>query len=248
MKKDTFYFSHDYSTTSDPKVQAFLSVYGASGYGVFWRIIEMLHEDQQHKLPLKKYIFIALGFQLKVDADEIEKMINCLIDDCDLLRTDGDYFYSERVLNNMEKRQSVIEKRSYAGKKSAEKRAKQSTPDEQNLTSVEQKPTKEKKTKENKTKEIKIEFDKLLDFFNDSFGKRCKVFAPTVKQKFNARLKDGYNTTDIAKAMNVCKNDSFHKENNYKFCTLEYFARSKTLDQYAFIESKKVNKTYTPTT
>lgn len=244
MKKDTFYFSHDYSTTSDPKIQAFLSMYGASGYGVFWRIIEMLHEDQQNKLPLKKYIYTAIGFQLKVDPVEVEKMIHCLIDDCEILKSDDDCFYSERVLNNMEKRKSVIEKRSMAGKRSAEKRALLSTGVQQKSTGVEQKPTKE--IKENKSKSNKIEFDKLLVFFNDTFGKKCRVFSASVKQKYNARVSDGYTTMEIAKAMSVCKNDDFHKQNNFKYCTLEYFARPKTLDQYAYSESKQSNK-YTPT-
>jgi len=244
MKKDTFYFSHDYSTTSDPKIQAFLSMFGASGYGVFWRIIEMLHEDQQNKLPLKKYIYTAIGFQLKVDPVEVEKMIHCLIDDCEILKSDDDCFYSERVLNNMEKRKSVIEKRSMAGKRSAEKRALLSSGVKQNSTSVQQKPTKE--IKENKSKSNKIEFDKLLVFFNDTFGKKCRVFSASVKQKYNARVSDGYTTMEIAKAMSVCKNDDFHKQNNFKYCTLEYFARPKTLDQYAYSESKQSNK-YTPT-
>jgi len=244
MKKDTFYFSHDYSTTSDPKIQAFLSMFGASGYGVFWRIIEMLHEDQQKKLPLKKYIFTAIGFQLKVDPTEVEKMIHSLIDDCEILKSDNDCFYSERVLHNMEKRASVIEKRSLAGKKSAEKRALLSTRVEQNTNGVEQKPTKE--IKENKSKSNKIEFDKLLVFFNDTFGKKCRVFSASVKQKYNARVSDGYTTMEIAKAMSVCKSDDFHKQNNFKYCTLEYFARPKTLDQYAYGESKQSNK-YTPT-
>lgn len=244
MKKDTFYFSHDYSTTSDPKIQAFLSMFGASGYGVFWRIIEMLHEDQQKKLPLKKYIYIAIGFQLKIDPVEIEKMIHYLIDDCEILKSDDGHFYSERVLHNMEKRASVIEKRSLAGKKSAEKRALLSTRVEQNTNTVEQKPTKE--IKENKSKSNKIEFDKLLVFFNDTFNKKCRVFSASIKQKYSARVSDGYTTMEIAKAMSVCKSDDFHKQNNFKYCTLEYFARPKTLDQYAFSESKQSNK-YTPT-
>jgi hypothetical protein len=61
-----------------------------------------------------------------------------------------------------------------------------------------------------------------------------------------ARLKEGYTQQDIAKAMQVCKNDQFHKDNNHKFCTFDYFARAKTLDQYAFSETTNKNK-YTPT-
>lgn len=242
MKKDTFYFPHDYSCTNDPKIQALLGKHGATGYGVFWRLVEMLHEDPKHKLPLKKYIFDAVGSQLKVDPDLVLEIVEYLSDTCELFKTEGDNFYSERVLENMEKRDAIREKRSFAGKKSAKIRSEKST-------HVEQKPTKEKKVKESKVKESKdiIDFEKLLSFFNDTFNKRCKVFSSSVKSKFRSRLNDGYTQKDIAKAMKVCFSDNFHKENNYKYCTLEYFSRPKTLDQYAFSENKQ-NKTYTPTT
>lgn len=241
MKKDTFYFPHDYSCTNDPKVQALLGKHGATGYGVFWRLVEMLHEDPTHKLPLKKYIFDAVGSQLQIDPDLVLEIVQYLSDTCELFKTHEDYFYSERVLENMEKRDAIREKRSFAGKKSAEKRS-------QKPTHVEQKPTKESKTKESKPKEKKdsIDFNKLLSFFNDTFGKKCKVFANATKQKYNARLKEGYTQKDIAKAMRVCSVDQFHKDKNFQHCTIEYFSRSKTLDQYAFNESKQ-NKTYTPT-
>ena len=242
MKKDAFYFAHDYNTTNDPKIQSFLGIYGATGYGVFWRIIEMLHEDQNHKLPLKKYIFNAIGFQLKTDPDLVLEMVEYLSDECEIFRTENDYFWSERVLTNMQKRVDISQKRSNAGKRSAEIR-------QQNSTSVQQNSTKEIKVKEKKqkTENDYIDFDSLLNFFNDTFDKNCRVFSKAVKAKYRARISDGYTTTEIAKAMQVCNRDQFHKENNYKYCTLEYFARAKTLDQYSFTENKQ-NKKYTPTT
>ena len=242
MRKDTFYFPHDYSCTNDPKIQALLGKYGATGYGIFWRLVEMLHEDPTHKLPLKKYIFDAVGSQLGVDPDEVLNIVEYLTDTCELFKTHANYFYSERVLENMEKRDAIREKRSFAGKKSAEIR-------QQKSTHVKQNSTKDIKTKEIKVKEKKdsIDFNKLLIFFNETFNKKCKVFADATKSKYRSRLKEGYTQKDIAKAMNVCSIDQFHKENQLKFCTIEYFSRSKTLDQYAFNESKQSNK-YTPTT
>ena len=247
MKKDTFYFPHDYSCTNDPKIQAFIGKYGASGYGIFWRLVEMLHEDPKHRLPLKKYIFDAVGSQLQVDPDLVLQMVEYLTDTCEIFKTHDDHFYSDRVLMNMEKRDEIREKRSIAGKKSAEIRSQNTTSDQQNSTSVEQIPTKEIKGNETKQNKIKIDYDKLLAYFNETFGKKCRVFADVTKSKYRARLNDGYTQKDIAKAMRICSVDKFHKENQYNFCTIEYFARAKTLDQYAFNETKE-NKTYTPTT
>lgn len=35
------------------------------------------------------------------------------------------------------------------------------------------------------------------------------------------------------KAIKNCKKNKYHKENNYQYCTPEYFSRSETLDKYA---------------
>ena len=249
MKKDTFYFPHDYSCTNDPKIQAFIGKYGASGYGIFWRLVEMLHEDPKHRLPLKKYIFDAVGSQLQVDPDLVLQMVEYLTDTCEIFKTHDDYFYSDRVLDNMEKRDAIKEKRSFAGKRSAEVRSQIATHVEHDNASVEQNTTNETKENEIEIKENKhvINWQKLLEFFNETFGKQNRVINSAVKSKYIARLKEGYTQKDIAKAMQVCKSDPFHKENDHKFCTFDYFARAKTLDQYAFSDQKQ-SKKYTPTT
>lgn len=154
--KDTYYFSHDYNPTSDPKIQALIGEYGAVGYGIFWRIVEMLHEDELHKLQCKKYIYLALAKQMLTSVEQVESIIKNCIDTYELFKTDGDFFWSERVMRNINKRTELSNKRSKAGKMSAEMR-KNSTSVEQLPTSVEQNPTKERKGKEIKGKENKEE-------------------------------------------------------------------------------------------
>lgn len=70
MAKETYYFSHDYDPTGDPKMQAMIGNYGGMGYGIFWRIVEMLHADDNHRLPLKKYIFQAIAKQMQANAEQ----------------------------------------------------------------------------------------------------------------------------------------------------------------------------------
>ena len=159
--KDTYYFSHDYNPTSDPKIQALIGEYGAVGYGLYWRIVEMLHEEGTHKLPCKKYIYLALAKQMYLDVDTVELVVKSCIELCELFNSDGIMFWSERVLRNIGKRNEISTKRSEAGKRSAELR-KSSASDEQNSTNVEQvstsvqqNPTKERKVKENKVNENK---------------------------------------------------------------------------------------------
>jgi hypothetical protein len=175
-KKDAFYFSHDYEPTNDPKIQAMMADYGGLGYGMFWRIIEMLHSDSAHQLPFKKYLYAAIAKQLSangnncstkmnkikqpdISAEQVEIFIQDCIRDYELFSSDEDFFWSERVWRNIEAREDISAKRSLSGKKSAEARRlkalAQQNPAiaEQVLTSVEQNPTKERKVKEKKVKE-----------------------------------------------------------------------------------------------
>ena len=47
MKKDTFYFPHDYNAASDEKIEELLFKLGNEGYGIYWRIIEMLYQNNR---------------------------------------------------------------------------------------------------------------------------------------------------------------------------------------------------------
>jgi len=174
--KDTYYFPHDFNPISDPKIQALIGEYGAIGYGVFWRLIEIMHESELHKIEHKKYVFIGIAKQMLTSVEQIESIVNDCINTYELFKSDEIFFWSIRVLRNIEKREEISKKRSKAGKLSAETR-KNSTSVEQMLTSVEQIPTKESKGKEIKGNNIKEEnnkeeikpitfkFEKYLDDF-----------------------------------------------------------------------------------
>ena len=155
------YFSHDYNASLDPKIIALIGDYGAVGYGIYWRVVEMLHSENEHKLPLKEYIYRALAKQMVTSVEQISTIINDCINVYELFIKDNDFFYCQRVLDNIEVRTKISESRSKAGKISAERRknatnVEQSlTSVQQNLTSVQQNSTKFNKEKEIKEKEIK---------------------------------------------------------------------------------------------
>jgi hypothetical protein len=153
MAKETYYFQHDYEPLSDLKLSALVGEFGAVGYGLYWRIVELLHSESEHKLAHKKYNYSALAKQMLTSVEQVENMLNYAIEVCELFCSDGEYFWSNRVLRNIDKRNVIIEKRSFAGKMSAEKR-KKATHDEHMLTHVQQNSTKESKVKEIKEKKI----------------------------------------------------------------------------------------------
>lgn len=158
MAKDTFYFQHDYEPLSDPKLLALVGEFGAAGYGIFWRIVEMLHSDESHRLGHEKYIYSAIAKQMSTPVEQVEEVINYAIVVCKLFVSDGESYWSERVYRNVEKREEIADKKRKAGLASAQARAemvKKATHVEHLLTPVEQNPTEGNKEKERKEKEIK---------------------------------------------------------------------------------------------
>jgi len=93
-----------------------------------------------------------------------------------------------------------------------------------------------------------IDFDILLETFNKIFGRHGRVFNDDVQKKYKALLKKGYTKANIHTAMLNCRKDKFCADANWKHCTLEYFARSKTIDIYGaelIPEQKGIVGTYT---
>jgi len=144
MAKEAYYFSHDYDPTGDPKMGAMLGEYGGMGYGCFWRITEMLHSEETHRLPLKKYIFIAIAKQMLTSAEMIENFIKSCIEDYELFHSDGKIFWSKRVDRNLDKRALISEKRADAGRKGGISKAIA----KQNIAIAKQNVAKERKGKE----------------------------------------------------------------------------------------------------
>lgn len=105
--KETFYFAHDYNARNDPKLQDVLIDLGVEGIGVFWCIIEQLYE-QGGTLPIRYCKIIA--FALHVDCNVVERLVH----DYGLFKNDGENMWSESVLNRLNRRSEVSEKRKLA--------------------------------------------------------------------------------------------------------------------------------------
>ena len=95
-----------------------------------------------------------------------------------------------------------------------------------------------------------INFDKLLSFLNSKTGRNFKIINEATKKKYYARLKEGYTKDDILKAITNAINSDYHKENNFKFLTPEFFSRADKLNLYSSINNKpkenNVNKSVIP--
>jgi hypothetical protein len=197
--KESYYFPHDYDPTSDPKIQALIGEFGAIGYGIYWRIVEMLHSDSLHKLPLKQYIYLAIAKQMLTSAEQTQAIINYCIDVCELFVSDGVFFYSNRVNSNFEKRSEISEKRRVAGRAGAIAK--------QNLAKCSK--GKEKKEKENKESIEPID----LSFIEPEYKNAFETFLQYKKDR-----KESYKTkqTILAAYMNLKLLSDLNPENAVK--------------------------------
>jgi len=164
-----------------------ISELGMISYAWWWILIEKLAAADDYKLPLKKYTFVALDNELRMNNEQILTsvqqvfnknqhvleqnsmcsfcsflLIYLLIHDYELLDCDDEYFWSPSLIRRFEfkkvKEETIREKRRLAGLKSAESRKAK----KQNSTHVQQNLTHVQQNqliKEKKRKENNIERD-----------------------------------------------------------------------------------------
>ena len=78
-----------------------------------------------------------------------------------------------------------------------------------------------------------IDFESLLLLLQATFKRKFRVMNDKVKRSYKARIKEGYTIDDIHNAIKNCQANGYHKDNNYQYCTPEFFSRADILDKYA---------------
>ncbi len=166
--KDAFYFPHDSNAIQDPKMMILFYECGLMGIGLYWIIVEIMHQQEDGKITEESFKSY-LKFYFKIDAIQNQQMLNTCSTNAEqvlnkieqvlnstqlFVKQDG-FVFSHRVLKNQESRKVISKKRSLAGKKSFELRSKShinstnvqqvSTRVEQVRTSVEHTKGKERK-------------------------------------------------------------------------------------------------------
>jgi hypothetical protein len=166
--KNTFYFPHDYHARHDPKLSALIKNFGMEGYGVYWDIVEILHE-QGGKLEKFPKLFEGLSHELNLNEATLKQIISASISAFNLFQEDEKYIWSDRVLDNIEelnrKRSQKAEAGRLGGIKSGEKRSK---------TKQNEAPLEANEQKESKVKESKY-IIKAKSYFYTTYEKVFKV-------------------------------------------------------------------------
>ena len=211
------YFSHDYNARNDFRITLLTEEFGMEGYGVFWALVEILHEADDAQISTDQLTIRALSMQLKTDAGNLERIIRGCVE-YGLFYTTDTGITSKRVQANMAKRQDISKKRSEAAKMSkseqTEANASKTEQAEANEGKGEQIDPKEKKEKEKK-ETIDRAFDEFWDAYHQKTGKSKSNREPARKHWHKLTDKDreeavNYIDTYVA-TQNRTKDPEFYK-------------------------------------
>jgi hypothetical protein len=149
MKKSALYFPHDYNAASDEKMAAYLSQVGIEGYGIYWMLIELMHQAPDGKLS--KQFLKGIAYQIRADLNTLDRCYATAIE-CGLFTSDDEKFWSDRVVRNKAELSEYRQKKSEAGRAGMQARyGKASTvitePNSQITKTNKQNKTKQKESK-----------------------------------------------------------------------------------------------------
>ena len=206
---------------------------GVIAYAWWWILIEQLAVQEDYKLPMDKITFTGLGIAFGMKQNEAnassneanasktkqaEAFINLLINECELLETDGEYFWSpslvRRNLLRKNKQVEISRKRSEAGRLGGLKSAEQRSKTKQMLQANEANEANQAKGKErkgniysysyNETYENEKSDKEILSMFNDE----SKKYDP-YKNVFKIYMNDVGEISSVTKEKLECLVNDF---------------------------------------
>ena len=243
MGRDVYYFSHDVNASNDPKIIVMKELCGVIAYAWWWILIEQLAVQEDYKLPMDKITFTGLGIAFGMKQNEAnassneanassneanasktkqaEAFINLLINECELLETDGEYFWSpslvRRNLLRKNKQVEISRKRSEAGRLGGLKSAEQRSKTKQMLQANEANEANQAKGKERKGNNIERdtrarEDENPLSMFDDDEIKNKPIYelymksigdiSPVIKERLDD-LVESYGKERVIVAINT---------------------------------------------
>jgi hypothetical protein len=168
IKNNADYFSHDADASSDEKVVYLESLFGHTGYAVYFKMLECMTRSDGFMLEwddIKKSIYAA---KFGISVTEIDQIIEeCCREEIKAFEIDNGYIYSPGLIKRM---QPLIEKRQNNREKYQQK--KQHDKDE-NISEAEitQNVTKKPQRKGKERKEYTEEFERFWSAYPKKVGK-----------------------------------------------------------------------------
>jgi len=184
MKKESFYFSHDYNARNDQKILQLRSEYGFEGYGVYWAILETMAETENGRLVATLLGGLAVG--LSLPKERLLAMVEFCIE-IGLFRRDEEGIFSQRMIDHKAHRKLLSDK----GKEGSEKR----WPKGKNGPPISTPNAKERKGKERIIPTVYVQ--QAVSFLNEATGKSYQADTQETVKVLRARENAGVTLDQI---------------------------------------------------
>lgn len=146
--KDAFYFPHDANAHADPKMCALIARFGYAGYGLWWTLVERMHDQAGGRFEKFPDFYKGLAFSLQADEALLQALFTACINDFRLLKEDETHVWSDRVVRNLEERDAKRMKKIEAGRIGGILSGRNRSKTKQNEAPLEENEPKESKRKE----------------------------------------------------------------------------------------------------
>jgi hypothetical protein len=169
--KDAYWFRHDSNATTDPKMMTLLRAHGWAGYGMFWRVVELMRDTEGYKLERSRIQDAAYAMR----ADELPQVVEtcCSIG---LFVCDETHIWSARLCRDMEGRDAQREAGRAATQKRWDEHRKLIGTYKQATTRTRQDRTGQDKDKKERAPFVHLkdtEWEKLVETYGESGAKAC---------------------------------------------------------------------------
>ncbi len=111
-KKQYQFFQHMFNAMQDDKIENLLCGEGMEGYGIFWGLLELLGQSEDYR---KKTNYKSLAWKLHTTEEKIKRVV----ENYGLFVVEGEEFFSNAFIRQMEVLEDKYHKRAAAGKAGA---------------------------------------------------------------------------------------------------------------------------------
>lgn len=128
QERDAFYFKHRSNSRMDPRIKQLISIYGATGYGWYWIIMEILRDQQNFDLNIgTKYFYEGLAGELNssitpCNASQAKEFLQDCINEFQLFHMEMEMMFSEDLNADMAAMMHVSKVNKANAMKSVERR------------------------------------------------------------------------------------------------------------------------------
>jgi hypothetical protein len=122
--KDAYWFPHDSNARHDPKICSLIRKCGVEGYGMYWIVVEMLRDENDHEyaLGLDEDTMDAIADQCRCESEKARQFVLTAIR-LKLFGSDEESFWSPSLRRRMERRAGLSQARAEAGQIGGKRKA-----------------------------------------------------------------------------------------------------------------------------